>query len=358
MSASPKGAGIHCFQIRPFLEKTMSQQAKKCLLVVAAFALVVCLVTGLALVFERVLTHRTGAFDSALEHALEQRIVTIDGIDYQPKNVTTYLIIGLDADGELESSGSFNNEVQADFLMLMIVDPQTETWQMLQLNRDTMTPIKTLDIFCRETGWSKPCQLALSHTYGDGTEQSCRLTEDAVSNLLYGVKIDRYFALTMGAIPHLTDVTGPLTVTVPDDMTAIHPDWVEGATVTLEGEDARLFVQSRGALEDSTNLARMQRQRVFVEALVAAMASSFTDKTETEMYSAYKTFMDYICTDSPVVDTLSLFRTVQQYAYIGTSVPDGTTEMGTHDGEPVMEFYVDENHLKSLVISLLLTEAN
>ncbi len=336
----------------------MSQQAKKCLLVVAAFALAICLFTGLALVFERVLTHRTGADDSALKHALQQSTITIDGIDYQPKNVTTYLIIGLDSDGKLESSGSFNNEVQADFLMLMIVDPQTETWQMLQLNRDTMTPIKIPDIAYRGPGRTEIHQLALSHTFGDGTEQSCRLTEDAVSNLLYGVKIDRYFALTMGAIPHLTDVTGPLTVTVPDDMTAIRPDWAAGATVTLEGEEARLFVQSRGALEDSTNLARMQRQRIFVEALVEAMASSFADKTETEMYSAYKTFMDYTCTDSPVVDTLSLFRTVQQYEYTGTSVPDGTTEVGTHADKPAMEFYVDESHLKSLVISLLLTEPN
>ena len=341
-----------------FLEKTMSQRAKKRLLVVTAFVLAVGLTVGLALVFERVLTHKTGADDSALKHAMEQRTVTIDGIDYRPKNVTTYLFIGLDADGKLESSGSFNNEVQADFLMLMIVDPQTETWQMLQLNRDTMTPIKTLDIFCRETGKTEVRQLALSHTYGDGKEQSCRLTKDAVSNLLYEVKIDRYFALTMGAIPHLTDVTGPLTVTVPDDMTAIRPDWAEGATVTLEGEEARLFVQSRGGLEDSTNLARMQRQRVFVEALVAAMSTSLADKTETEMYSAYKTFMDYICTDSPVVDTLSLFRTLRQYAYTGTSVPGGTSEMGIHNGKPAMEFYVDQNHLKSLVISLLLTKAN
>ena len=40
-------------------------------------------------------------------------------------------------------------------------------------------------------------QIALQYAYGDGAEESCRLTSEKVSDLMYGVNVDSYFSLTL-----------------------------------------------------------------------------------------------------------------------------------------------------------------
>jgi len=329
-------------------------QSQKSWLIAGAFILVIGLVVSLALVFENCLTAKPDLSDTGNTQS-GRNSVTIDGKSYRRRNITTYLLAGLDTEEKLENNGSFRNEQQADFLMLIIADHDTGTWRMLHINRDTMTAIKTLDIFCRENG-TETRQIALSHTYGSGTMQSCQLTVDAVSDLLFGVKIDRYMAVTMGAVPYLTDITGPVTVTVPGDMTAIHPTWTEGAVVSLEGREALDFVQARSGAEDQTNLSRMNRQRIFAEALIGSLSAVLGSKTDTEIYQSYQTYLDYTCTNAPVSDTISLLRQMQEYTYEGTFTPAGETGYGYYGGEKVVEFYVDRENLKELVISLMLQE--
>ncbi len=326
-------------------------------LIAGAFVLVICLVVGLSLMFENCLTAKPDPADTDRTYSGENR-VTIDGRTYLRRNITTYLLIGLDTEGKLENNGSFRNEQQADFLMLLIADHDAGTWKMLHINRDTITPVKTLDIFCRETGRTENMQIALSHTYGSGTMQSCQLTADAVSGLLCGVRIDRYMAVTMGAVPFLTDITGPITVTVPGDMTAIHPSWTEGAVVSLEGQQALDFVQARQGAEDQTNISRMRRQQIFAEALIGNLSDVLGSKTDTEIYRSYQTYLDYTCTNAPISDTISLLRQTRQYTYAGTVTPEGTSKIGSLYGEPVMEFYADSESLKQMVISLMLKEEN
>ena len=325
-------------------------------LIAGAFLLVICLVIGLSFVFENCLTARPDSTGTDRTYSGENR-VTIDGKTYLRRNITTYLLIGLDTEGKVEINDSNRNTQQADFLMLIVADHDAGTWQMLHINRDTMAAMKTLDIFCREKD-VETHQIALSHTYGGGGMQSCQLTADAVSELLCGVRIDRYMAVTMGAVPYLTDITGPITVTVPGDMTAIHPSWTEGAVVELEGRQALDFVQARKDAEDQTNISRMHRQRIFAEALIGRLSDVLGVKTDTEIYRSYQTYLDYTCTNAPIADTISLLRQTQQYTYAGTVTPEGTAKVGVYSGKPAMELYADDESLKQLVISLTLTEEN
>ena len=66
-------------------------------------------------------------------------------------------------------------------------------------------------------------QIALQYAYGDGGRKSCWLTKNAVSELLYGVKIDAYLAMTIEGIAKATDLIGGVTLTVPEDYTDIDP---------------------------------------------------------------------------------------------------------------------------------------
>ena len=135
----------------------------------------------------------------------------------------TCLLLGIDKFSDY--LGTFNegdlvNDLQSDVLILMIEDKTAGTWTALQLNRDTMCEIRRLGYSGEKTG-TRFQQLALSHTYGTGGEDSCLNTRKTVSDFLYGLKIDYYVALNMDAVGILTDSVGGVKVNVTDDFSAL-----------------------------------------------------------------------------------------------------------------------------------------
>ena len=71
----------------------------------------------------------------------------------------------------------------------------------------------------------------------------------------------------------LNDLVGGVTLEVLDDFSGIDDTLVQGETVTLKGQQALTYVRSRGGLEDSTNLHRMERQRQYLSALQGQLSS-------------------------------------------------------------------------------------
>ena len=63
----------------------------------------------------------------AIDNYNDMKTVYLNGEAYLPKkNIITFLVIGLDDFGKVQSSGSYNNTAQADFLMLCIIDKENE----------------------------------------------------------------------------------------------------------------------------------------------------------------------------------------------------------------------------------------
>ena len=181
------------------------------------------------------------------------------------EDLETVLLLGVDKFEGETPEGYINNQ-QADFLLLLVMDKENETCTPIQLNRDTMTQIQILGVTGEPAG-TFTGQLALAHTYGSGEEDSCVNTVLAVSNLLYGMEIDHYVSLTMDGVALLNDLVGGVTVEVLDDFSGTDDSLVQGETVTLKGQQALTYVRSRGGLEDSSNLHRMERQRQYLSAL-------------------------------------------------------------------------------------------
>ncbi len=48
--------------------------------------------------------------------------------------------------------------------------------------------------------------------WGDGAEESCRLTSEKVSEPMYGVNVDSYFSLTLEGLVAATDAVGGITL--------------------------------------------------------------------------------------------------------------------------------------------------
>lgn len=261
------------------------------------------------------------------------------------EDLETALLLGVDKFEGETPEGYINNQ-QADFLLLLVMDKQNETCTPIQLNRDTMTQIQILGV-TGELAGTFTGQLALAHTYGSGEEDSCENTVLAVSNLLYGMEIDHYVSLTMDGVALLNDLVGGVTVEVLDDFTGIDDSLVQGETVTLQGQQALTYVRSRGGLEDSSNLHRMERQRQYLAALQQQLKAAVQQEDGFTL-DALLQLNEYMVSDCTVNQLSDLGDSLAAY-----QVSDILTTPGdAQEGEEFMEFTVDEVALQQLVMDV------
>lgn len=259
----------------------------------------------------------------------------------QNSDIESLLLIGVDRFEDPD-----NLSQQADFLMLLLLDKTDNSYTALHINRDTMAEVPMLDAFGSEYG-SEVQQLALSHAYGTGREDSCRNTVKAVSNFLFGVKIDHYIATTMDAVPVLNDLVGGVTVHVEDDFSGVDASIVKGENITLMGEQALHFVRARGGMEEPTNTARMERQRTYLDGLRQKLTQCLGTDDSFAM-DALMEVSPYMVSDCTLNELSRLFDT-----YGGGTIPEILTIAGDSvKGERYMEFHADEAALEKQVIDL------
>ena len=216
---------------------------------------------------------------------------------------------------------------------------------MLHLNRDTMLEMPVLGLGGREAG-TYHGQLALSHTYGSGLEDSCENVRKTVSNFLYGITIDHYVAMNMDAISILNDEVGGVTVYVTEDFSQVDPTIGMG-TVTLKGEQAIHFVRTRKDVGDQLNLSRIDRQQEYIDGFV----DSFRAKQEQDgefIAQAYEDVSPYLITDCTVNAISGMIDRYGDYSIGEVVSPEGRNVMG----EQYFEFYVEEEKLDALILRM------
>ena len=290
--------------------------------------------------------------DSAVVDSSEDECLYVNEACYVPKkDLETVLLIGVDKfEGQIQEN-SYNNSEQSDFLMLLVLDKENQSWTALHLNRDTMTEIPVLGVRGESAG-SITGQLALAHTYGSGGADSCRNTQKAVSGLLYGQDIDHYVSFTMDAVGEVNDLAGGVTLTMLDDLSSAYPEMQKGATVKLSGDMALAYVRTRYGLEDSTNLRRMERQRQYLTALSETLSGK-KSVDENFLMKALEKISPYMVSDCTANQLLQLYDWWETYTSNGFRTVDGVAEKGAE----FMEFYPDETSLKQLVVDLFYTPA-
>ncbi len=278
---------------------------------------------------------------------LTEEASSVDSVGYElNKNIETVLVMGLDKFSEDIDTSSYDNDQQADFLMLFVLDNQNKTCKALHINRDTMAEMNILGIAGKEVGTITQ-QIALAHTYGNGQNVSCRNTAKAVSNLLNGIEITHYVSVTMDAVPAYNDLVGGVTVEVLDDFTNIDSALIKGEKVTLKGEQALTYVRNRYGLENSTNSNRMVRQRQYIDELYRITREK-TKEDESFVLDAWGKMAQYTVSDCYEQDLLQIYEKVSGYEFLGTEKIEGKSVVG----ERFMEFYPDEEALKELILEL------
>lgn len=306
----------------------------------------------LAVLLMTVIIPGTVAFAETVVGDVEARLnegrIEYGGETYRPKRrLTSVLVMGVDRETDSGQTEGYRDGGQADYILLLIVDDNACAVTPVLLDRDLMTEIVVLSVFGQETGtWTT--QLCRAHSFGDGREQSCRLTADAVSRLMMDITIDHYAALDLSSIPVLNDALGGVTVTLEEDLTAYDPAMKAGAEITLSGKQAEYYVRMRYDVGDGSNALRMSRQRTYM------MCAAEQMKERIKASSAFiNTLFDalepYLVTDMSRGAIVNLGNRMAKYEIGPIMELEGERSQGS-DG--LMEFYADPEALERMVINL------
>ena len=304
------------------------------------------LVAGLIFSGLRFLESTVYSVDSDEMNEWENKTLVIDGVEYFPRqDITVVMLLGIDEEGPVLSSGSYRNYGEADAVMLLILNHAEDRIDMLCLNRDTMVQMPVLGIDGRVSGITY-AQLALAHTYGEGLEDSCENTQKTIEALLNNIAIDHYVAMNMDGITIVNDAVGGVTVTITDDFSEVDSSLKMGE-MTLWGEQALTYVQTRKEIGNQLNISRMERHREYMNGLMLAIKEK-TAEDDSFATQLYEQVSDYVVTECSVNVISGLINRCADYTLGEIITPVGENVLS----EEYYEFYVNEEELNELVLRL------
>ena len=281
--------------------------------------------------------------DAEGQEPLKDGMLRYQGKTYAYKeDVMTFLCMGIDKSGEAKASEDLHRGGQADALFLAVMDPGEKKISVIGVNRDTMAELFVYDeegnYLGREIG-----QIALQHAYGDGMEESCERTVEAVSNLFYGIPIHGYFAMNMDVIIPLNEAVGGVDVVIGEGDEKVH----------LEGQEAYSFVRNRDMYAPHSAEQRLERQKQYLEAF-ALQAKKAVAQDLTLPTKLYGEILPYMVTDISASEAVYLATQAVSYTFGQEDLYSLQGEIRM--GEQFEEFYPDETALYELILQVFYEE--
>lgn len=276
----------------------------------------------------------------------QDQFVTYNGKKYEKNpDIRMILFLGVDKESTADLGGNPGTNGQSDSINLLVLNTKEKTGQFLQISRDTIVPIDVYDMQ-GEKILTEEGQLALQYAYGDGKEKSCRLTKEKVEELLYGISIPDYFALTIDGISAAADAVGGIPITVPKDYTYLDPAFQEGAEITLNGRLTETYVRGRNTEELDSNVDRMERQSQVMQALLSQLK---TEEVQESYASIYQKMQPYLVTNM----SFERLESLAEYE-ISDEILTLPGEVQEEDGKAA--FYPEEIKTREFILKLVYKE--
>lgn len=340
------------------MKQEMNTQARKqnnVIVIIFAVLLVVVLAVVIVLAVKKnradipaASIDETIAEESTEIEKWQEGTVSYNGKRYRYNTaLKTYLFMGIDKAGTVEEAEDGISGGQSDAMFLLVEDAKTQKLSIIAINRNTMAMVDVYDEAGNYVGQRK-LQICLQHGYGDGMRTSCLRTVDAVSRLFYQLPISGYLSLQMEAVPVLNDAVGGVTVEVMDDIEneALGVSLKKGETITLNGNEAYVYLRSRDLDEFASASRRLERQQQYLIGFLSqAKGTALTgERTVMQIYDAIS---DYMVTN---IDFVDLVTEAKDYTFDDScmySVP-GELLMGVQ----FEEYYVDDDALYEMIIDI------
>lgn len=277
-------------------------------------------------------------------------LISRNGVKYRfNENLYTILCMGVDVKGTtITDKAELGEGSQSDANFLLVLDSENKKISVLAIPRDTITEIDICDMFGQYFNTTET-QLALQYAYGDGGAGSCQSMEKAVSNLLYNLPINAYVSIDMNAIPVVNDAVGGVTVTALEDINKGGLSVKKGQTVTLQGKQARVYVQDRDTGTDYSAYSRLMRQKQYLTAFMK-QAINATKEDITLPLSLYNSITEYMITDITASEITYLATVAMGCSFSEDNfyVVPGEQQKGYI----YEEYHVDEDALYDLMLEI------
>lgn len=341
------------------------RRKKKRLWLVPALVTAVVLWAGLAMAYRGVRdkekaeiaagNHKAGLAAGTAEAGASRQIGDVfwNGKEYiYNEHLSNFLFLGVDKKGFDDASKGSSRAGQSDSIFLLSWDRVTGAATLISIPRDTVTPVESFYADGTSMGMS-PSYLCLAYAYGDGKHESCGLSAEAVSYLLYGVPVQGYCALSLNALPVMMEELGSLEVVVPNDsLTAEYPEYGEGATIALNEENIEPFLRYRDTTADGSPFLRLERQEAFINACAWRLEEEAGKDpgAVTRMYTALEPYMITNIGNDQFAKLMEMVRD-------GGGIDSWTIPGESRAGEVYDEYHVDEEALYGKVIETFYVEA-
>ncbi len=185
------------------------------------------------------------------EHKSEKRVA---GITFQNQDPFSILLLGVDE--------RKNDVGRSDTMIVMTVNPNKQSINMLSLPRDTRTDI---------VGHGTVDKMNHAYAYG-GIPMTIKTVEGFLD-----IPIDYYVKMNMEGFQEIVDAVGG--VTVENDMDLAYKGYsFPKGTITLDGEEALIYTRIRKE-DPRGDFGRQMRQRQVIQAILnkGASLSSLTN---------------------------------------------------------------------------------
>lgn len=297
-------------------------------------------------------TQNAGAGMSQDKEKWQEGTVSYNGRNYTYNtNLETYLLMGIDKEGPVETAADSVSGGQSDAMFLLVADKEKEQLSIVAINRNTMTPIEVYDESGKSLG-ELNAQICGQHGFGDGKKLSCSRSVSAVSKLFYNLPISGYMSINMGAIGDINDAVGGVEVNVLQDISSPDKgvDLKAGQIKTLNGNEAYCYLRSRDTSQFDSATDRLERQEQYLDSFIKRIQSQ-SQANSVLALDIYNSVKDYLVTD---VDFTSLVTSLMGYEYSSDrmyTVPGETVKGDTYE-----EFNVDSDRFYDMVIKVFYSE--
>lgn len=270
-------------------------------------------------------------------------------------HIITFLMMGIDKLTPVAPAKDATDGGQSDGLFLVVINPDEKDVKIIAINRDTIVDVYMYGFEKNGITPIVKAQITVQHGFGDGMEQSCEATVEAVSKLFFNLPINGYASLNMGAVGDLVDALGGVDLYVLEDMSWVNPDWPEGAYIHLEGNNAYHYVHDRDITVFESARSRLARQKQFLSVFISKLKEQVKNDL-TLPVKLYSTLSKYMVTD--ITSDQVAYLATQLVGYDFDSENDiYTLEGTTYDGEHE-EFYPDQDALRDLMIRIFYREVD
>lgn len=261
-----------------------------------------------------------------------------------------YLLMGIDIKGPVETAENSVSGGQSDAMFLLVADDEHEKLKIVSINRNTMTEIEVYDENGNSMG-KMDAQICVQHGFGDGKKLSCTRTVNAVSKMFYNLPISGYISLNIDAIKQINNVVGGVQLEVLQDISSNNQVVLKkGDVVTLDGDQAMLYLRSRDMTEFGSAMDRLRRQEQYINTYINTIKTS-SGITETKIESIFNATKEYMVSS---VDFTELVSKLVDYEY---SEDDMYTVPGKMEqGDEFEEYNIDEDEFYDLILEVFYNE--